>query len=110
MGMVDFQRQFCGEHLSLRDFDRAFGRHSGIPECCVNFFVSKNIPELMEWNKKSKKDNAKYVRCPQCIETNHVVKLLQCSRDCWFLAMIEAKNFQNMKIRPATGCPTEPML
>jgi hypothetical protein len=62
------------------------GRHSGIPECCIEWFVGPwqktilNIPVLWKayWDYNGEK--ASYIRCPGCIEGDKSVCLSSC--DC----------------------------
>lgn len=73
--------------LLLNDeFDAECGRHSGIPECCIDFFVK-------HWSKVWMKHNSTFTRfyrkaltfrkfdhvaCPHCLITKNVVKLKKC--------------------------------
>jgi hypothetical protein len=63
------------------------GRHSGIPECCIDWFIgpwsSISIPGkawALYWKENDKARNVEYIRCPTCIKKSIVVKIKGC--DC----------------------------
>lgn len=80
-------------HIFERKYHIAFGKHSNIPDCCINFFVD-------EWDEKdlwkditspfviaTQASKVQYVRCPECLGKGIVVTLHYCSGVC-------SKNFQ----------------
>jgi len=63
------------------------GTHSGIPNCCIEWFISNWIPVFYvdrDFIQKhhSKNGDAEYIRCPKCIEDNLIIKIKKC--DCVF--------------------------
>jgi len=79
----------------------AKGIHSNIPICCVVYFCNVWVPlyskedkrkidddrrwALME-NGESLRNKAQYVQCPECFNTDRVVKIHLCKpngRDCF---------------------------
>jgi hypothetical protein len=70
----------------LLDHDIECGRHSGIPECCIQFFATKWRPVKLgceEWEKHWKKipAPAEYITCPSCTEAGRWVEIKDCN--CW---------------------------
>lgn len=74
----------------LREWHIAFGRHSNIPECCVQFYVDwwwdarvAGSPLAQEYwdTMQAAKDGPKvgYVRCPVCLKDRRRVTLHICS-------------------------------
>jgi len=71
----------------MHDYHRKCGRHSGIPECCINWYINSwstivaNVPVLWRayWDYNNTED-AGYIRCSACIENSIVVELKEC--DC----------------------------
>ena len=68
------------------------GRHSGIPDCCIVYFMirwNNGIGENTElrnshWNREKIVEvqfekSIEYVRCPSCIENGIIVKIKECS-------------------------------
>jgi len=79
--------------------DRAFGLHSNIPRCCVEFYISAYLPVILEWQwlgneympsplkraifpKRRRKMAAQYIQCPVCALLGNIQKLHICNRNC----------------------------
>ena len=70
------------------DWHRACGRHSGIPECCIDWFlgpwrdVVSVVPYLWKayWEANNEHEEVDYIRCHSCIAASRVVKIKEC--DC----------------------------
>jgi len=70
------------------DHDWVCGRHSGIPDCCIRFFIGPwreiyaNPPHHAEyWHiMKDIAPMAEYILCPECIVESRVVTTKEC--DC----------------------------
>jgi len=63
-----------------RQWHVEYGRHSGIPECCIEYFIES-------WWKKGRKlsgydPGTNYVRCPRCVATDNLVEARRCETDC----------------------------
>ena len=62
------------------------GRHSGIPECCIKWFIGPWRTVLTfgeEWAsywQKNNRENVDYIRCLECIDKSIVVDIKEC--DC----------------------------
>lgn len=69
-------------------FDWAYGRHSNIPSCCIEFFVE-------EWSRRRMWEHEddpyvravnvahfNYVPCPTCLGRNKRAKLKLCVDEC----------------------------
>jgi hypothetical protein len=62
------------------------GRHSGIPDCCIHFFVGpwreiyNDAPRHDEYWKRMEKASpgAGYVLCPECIVDNRTIQIKKC--------------------------------
>jgi len=76
-----------------KQYHIAYGIHSGIPSCCIIFFIN-------EWDKKElwrkekselvkaiRDSGAGYVMCPKCLASNSIVNIRdcaqECKRECW---------------------------
>lgn len=67
-------------------YDWAFGLHSNIPSCCIEFYVD-NWDRI--WNREDEPyqqavDAARfgYVPCPQCLGYNRRAKIVNCEFEC----------------------------
>ena len=63
------------------------GKHSGIPNCCIEWFISTWIPAIgvnRDFVAVHHLNNGDvgYIRCPKCIENNSIVAIEKC--DCVF--------------------------
>src|SRR6478736_3219291 len=73
------------------------GLHSGIPKCCMRFFVRVwthvwHVPELREQYLPKEKSIFGYVPCPDCLAKGKVAKVPVKSCECDFLnCMLHAK-------------------
>lgn len=72
--------------------DIAYGLHSLIPRCCVDFFVGA-------WDREfelgtfyahvifGSKWAGHYIPCPECLSNDNFVRvkdcILECGRECW---------------------------
>jgi hypothetical protein len=71
----------------------AYGRHSLILECCIQFYVTEWWPFFTtKWrdtayNKIIDDSKYNYVPCPVCFFTKKMVKIrdcwIECGRECW---------------------------
>jgi len=66
------------------------GRHSGIPECCINWFIGpwRAVLTFGEewaayWKKNNKDEGVEYIRCPECIKKSIVADLKGCDCESW---------------------------
>jgi hypothetical protein len=74
--------------VKVDDWHRECGMHSGIPECCIDWYVGPwkdvvlTIPYLWEayWKANNRDDEVDYIRCPMCIEHSIVAIIKEC--DC----------------------------
>lgn len=67
-------------------YDRAFGLHSSIPSCCVEFYIAywEDIWLRRDAPYRLAVDAAEfgYVPCPTCLGTNNKVRIKWCAREC----------------------------
>lgn len=73
------------------------GLHSGIPKCCILYYISSWHPTLRDnyWIIKKKllgADRGFYVTCPRCILENKIVNLKKCN--CGKLKTIQLGNLK----------------
>ena len=69
------------------DRDIECGKHSGIPECCIEWYIGPwsnivaRVPVLWKayWDH-NQTESTYYIRCPECIENKNIVKVKEC--DC----------------------------
>lgn len=76
--------------MNNRERAIAFGTHSKIPRCCIQFFID-------EWDRERDLKTVyhrligystyNYVPCPECFATGNKVKIveceIECKRECW---------------------------
>lgn len=74
------------DHLT---YFKEMGRHSNIPECCIEFFCYKwNIDGWSEeernerWGKVYSVGPYKYAPCDDCLEIGKIVELHFCNEKC----------------------------
>ena len=66
-------------------YHREFGRHFGIPECCINFFIevwTTHVPELRYYQQKFIHLNVEYIPCPNCLVNRTFVVTHKCGKPC----------------------------
>jgi hypothetical protein len=69
--------------------DRRCGNCSGIPDCCVEYFITVwkeshmgiKLPVLKELDK-SENPGVHYIPCPTCLKNKNFIKLLPCNKEC----------------------------
>ena len=65
---------------------REYGRHSGIPECCINFFIEvwcANSQKLYCYSQKiSSIKELTYIPCPNCLVNKTFVTTHTCDKSC----------------------------
>lgn len=72
--------EFFKEHA----YHIAYGRHSGIPGCCIHFFLHKWGNELSGQTAYAKLINDLswgYVPCPECIAKGNKVHVIDCAKE-----------------------------
>lgn len=71
---------------NITAYDRAFGEHSNIPACCIDFYVKEWEYIWQQHNhpyvKLIRKSKANYVQCPKCLNENKIVKIKDCKKEC----------------------------
>jgi hypothetical protein len=62
-------------------FDIDFGRKSGIPECCIAYFVGPY--QLLTDDERFDRQSCPqlYVPCDDCLKSGHTVPLIRCGPD-----------------------------
>lgn len=76
----------------LKEFHIQFGRDSGIPECCIQFYVNEwvdictNYPKMftmyhnqLQLRRKTMGQNWNHTPCPTCLYSGKVVKVIKCA-------------------------------
>jgi hypothetical protein len=65
-----------------KEYDIAYGRHSNIPECCIQFFITR-------WDYTNQYGDivhafspVNYIPCPKCFANGNFNKLKMCDSDC----------------------------
>ena len=81
----------AGHPMNVRtdEQDIAYGRHSGIPECCITQFVNSSIDERIAQNYAANKMCEEegrtpwnYMPCDECLKTLHRVDIHLCYPGC----------------------------
>ncbi len=62
-----------------RQWHVEYGRHSGIPECCIEYYVDRE--GAPSWGDDG---DLHYQRCPRCRATDNRVELHYCNVGCEF--------------------------
>jgi hypothetical protein len=65
--------------------DIAYGRHSAIPPCCIDFFVDEWEQEMNRsspYYEAVKWSSYNYVPCPRCFAIRRKIKIVDCRYDC----------------------------
>jgi len=61
--------------LHRDSYHREFGQHSGIPECCIEHFISGNYLEGFT-------EHLGYRRCDSCRASGRIAEIHTCSEEC----------------------------
>lgn len=63
---------------------RMSGRHSNIPECCIDFYEGpwEQLWRTDEGQRMDPRWEINYVRCPGCIEKDYVIEVHLCDATC----------------------------
>lgn len=101
--------------------DRYLGRHSNIPECCIEFYISKTTRQLIRLNRDrgSFSDPAiQYVMCPKCLRAYRRGKLRpnklhECNREpfnklCFYWAKGYFREVEYFCTFSSQLCPVSP--
>lgn len=60
-----------------------YGRHSGIPDCCIAFWLDKwEYESPNSYSAAVTASNYNYVPCPKCFEKKRKIHLIDCIYDC----------------------------
>jgi len=73
--------------MTSREYHIAYGLHSGIPHCCVMFFVNEWDAQGMykarsPYVRALSASEYDYVPCPECFGTKTMVRIKDCIVDC----------------------------
>ena len=80
-----------GQYLALLPYEIHCGKHSGFPDCCIRFFISRWISKDLDskfcndHRAKLEKLGSKhpgYIPCPKCLKNRTFNKVLLCPRNC----------------------------
>lgn len=70
---------------NTNEFHRRYGRHSGIPDCCIRYFMSDWSNDLARMSTYAKLVNMLewgYVPCFRCVARGNQATIKQCEIDC----------------------------
>ena len=79
--IIKWRTQKRNERLKkIEAYHRGYGKLSGIPDCCIEFFVGDweniwNVPSKSRSYHTKNGTDVPYIRCPKCIETNYIVDI-----------------------------------
>jgi hypothetical protein len=69
-----------------KERDIAYGRHSRLPECCIQFFVGGQWEREMKsrslYYEAVQLSDYNYVPCVPCFATQTKVRMVDCLKDC----------------------------
>ena len=66
------------------NFHIEFGRDSGIPDCCINFWITEYIPlfysnhSIILFYHNSIPTECQYIPCPDCLEKRSFIQIKTC--------------------------------
>ena len=92
-------------YLTLLPYEIHCGRHSGFPDCCIRFYVTKWITKDTD-SKFSKtyrsklnrlKNHPGYIPCPKCLKNRTFIKVIKCPDNCKLKVLIWGKNWKKKK-------------
>jgi hypothetical protein len=71
-------------------YHRAFGKHSNIPDCCIDFWLTEWLTVFQDDGSGWKHPYARavnsskwgYVPCPECLGEGNRIKVKDCSIEC----------------------------
>jgi hypothetical protein len=73
---------------SEEQYHRAYGAHSRIPSCCIEFYVTEWYPNFEnKWRETSfakmiRDSHYNYVPCVSCFFTKQQIKIRICADEC----------------------------
>jgi hypothetical protein len=74
--------------MNIERYHIAFGRHSNIPDCCIQFYVTEWYPFFEnKWRgtvyyDAVQRSEFKYVPCPKCYYMNQKAEIRICAVEC----------------------------
>jgi hypothetical protein len=88
---IEYRQQYLSSRLSQLSEIVDCGRHSGIPECCISYYIVRllSFTEKQEYDRKKKciffevmaDKKFEYVACPECAENGKFIELKECPED-----------------------------
>lgn len=63
----------------------AYGRHSGIPDCCIRFWLTEWETEMTQrttYARLVRRASRGYVPCPKCLINKSFVQVRSCIGEC----------------------------
>ena len=87
--------QVADKLAKMRKYALDFGRHSNIPECCIQAFVNNWDAHRLARARKIEKEIGRplweYIPCDKCLDTQRAVAIHKCHPGCG------AENFMDEK-------------
>lgn len=82
-------------------YDILCGKHSGFPDCCIKFFITKWTwlwgcePSKFRkaYSKRLKMSEAGYVPCPKCLKAKKFVDVQPCPKTCKLRCFVWGKDW-----------------
>lgn len=86
-------------YLTLIPYEIHCGKHSGFPDCCIKFFITRWITK--DPNSKFRKDYCKrliklmpgYIPCPKCVKNKTFITVKKCPVNCKLKRLIWGNNW-----------------
>lgn len=92
--------------LGLIPYDIHCGTHSGFPECCIKFWVTKWIWEsynetkyAVQYRKQLMKFNPGYIACPRCLRSKKFIAPKSCPKSCRLKILVKIGGNENFDQR-----------
>ncbi len=91
--------------LAKIPYDIHCGGHSGFPDCCIKFFITKWIwvwddrdsKFVKSYRKRINKLRPGYIACPKCLKSKKFIKVQPCPKSCRLKMFVWGKDWWKKK-------------
>lgn len=91
--------------LAKIPYDIHCGKHSGFPDCCIRFFITKwiwiwddqNSKFMKSYRKRLRSINAGYVPCSDCLKKKKFITVKNCPKSCLLKRFVWGKDWWKKK-------------
>ncbi len=91
--------------LAKIPYDIHCGKHSGFPDCCIKFFITKWVwmfdddssKFIKTYRKKLRAAMPGYVPCPKCLREKKFITVKHCPKSCRLRRFVWGKDWWKKK-------------